>query len=88
MPSKVSKLPSPPHVPEFLTVDQPEFIPSTSELDMRLEVLEKIKLKHMERKKHADENLRASEEEIRKIKEREKGKSKAVEKIKHERDCT
>jgi hypothetical protein len=88
MPSKLSKHLSPPNAPDFLSHDQPDSIPGIYDLEVRLEALEKMKLKHLERKKQAQENLRAGEEEIRRIKEREKGKSKAVEKIKHERNCT
>ena len=88
MPSKLLRLSHPPKAPDFLSHGQPDSIPGIYDLELRLEALETMRLEHIERKKQAQENLRAGEEEIRRIKEREKGKSKAVEKIKHERNCT
>jgi hypothetical protein len=87
MPSKLSKHPAPPAPPSFLSAVQPETIPWTDELEFRLEALKKMKSKHSERAKYAVENLRASIEEISRIRERERGKAKAVEKVKRERDC-
>jgi hypothetical protein len=52
-----------------------------------LEALIKLKSKHLERLKFARETSRAGEEEIRRIKEREKGRVKVAEKIKREH-CT
>lgn len=87
MPSKLIRHPSPPRAPSFLSSVQPDAVPGTEELQARLEALQKLRIKHLEKSKHAADNLRASEEEIRRIKEREKGKNKAIEKIKRERDC-
>jgi transcriptional adapter 3 len=88
MPSKLSAHQPPPHAPDFLyNVELDSTLLATDELELRLEALRKLKLKHLERSKHAAENLRASEDEIRRIREKEKGKSKAIEKIKRERDC-
>lgn len=66
---------------------QPEAIPPTEDLDTLQEELKVLKMRSMERAKKATEDLRLIEDSIRRIKEREKGKSKVVEKIKKERDC-
>ena len=84
MPSKLSNLKQPPSKPPFLSDIASESIPLTDELESRLELLEHLKSKHSERSKHALENLRASEEKIRRIRDREKGKNK----VKHESDRT
>lgn len=39
------------------------------------------------RSKKAGEDLKAIEESMRRMKEKEKGKAKAIEKVKRERDC-
>lgn len=87
MPSKLSRHPSPPKPPDFLLVSQPEAVPWIDELELRYDALLKLKSKHLERARHAMDNMRASEEEIKRIKDREKGKARAIEKIKRERDC-
>lgn len=84
MPYKLSNPPSP---PSFLSVTQPEAVPHIDTLEHWRDALEKLKSKHIERLGHAVENLRASDDELRRIKDREKGKSKVLEKIKRERDC-
>lgn len=88
MPSKLSKQPSPPPPPAFLLAAQPEVVPYTDELEARYEALVRLKSKQVERSKLAAENIRACEEDIKRIKERERAKVRAVEKIKRERDCT
>jgi hypothetical protein len=86
MSSKLSKLPAPPTRPPFLSDILSESVPLTDELEYRLESLEKLKSKHSERLKHVAKNLHASEEEIRRIRGREKGKHN--ERIKREPDRT
>jgi hypothetical protein len=71
MPSKLAKHP-PPSAPLFLSVTQPEAIPWTDVLESWRDALQKLRPKHVDRSQRAAENLRASEEEIERIKEREK----------------
>lgn len=41
----------------------------------------------LDRRRKAVDDVRIIEESIRRMTEKEKGKSKAVDKVKHERDC-
>lgn len=65
----------------------PDAIPPTEELDLLHAELTKLKQQSLERAKKAGEDLRTIEESMRRMKEREKGKAKATDKIKRERDC-
>jgi hypothetical protein len=84
MSSKLSKHPAPPSKPLFLSNILSESIPSIDDLESWLESLGKLKSKHSERLKYTLKNLHASDEEIRRIRERERGKHK----VKPESDCT
>ena len=70
MPSKLAKHFLPPSAPLFLSVTQPEAVPWTYVLESWRDALQKPRLKHMDRSQRGAENLRASEEEIERIKER------------------
>jgi hypothetical protein len=63
----------------------PDAVPATEELEALHEELKQLKLKTLERAKKAGEDLKTIEESMRRMKEREKGKAKLVEKIKRER---
>ncbi|KAJ7700809.1 histone acetyltransferases subunit 3-domain-containing protein [Mycena rosella] len=66
----------------------PEAVPATEELEALHEELKQLKLKTLERAKKAGEDLKTIEESMRRMKEREKGKAKQIEKVKRERDFT
>ncbi|KAJ6546786.1 histone acetyltransferases subunit 3-domain-containing protein [Mycena capillaripes] len=66
----------------------PDAVPATEELESLHEELEQLKAKTMERAKKAGEDLKTIEESMRRMKEREKGKAKQIEKVKRERDNT
>ncbi|OJA11196.1 hypothetical protein AZE42_06240 [Rhizopogon vesiculosus] len=65
-----------------------ETVPLTDELEVLQAELMLLRQKSWERAKKAGEDLKTIEESMRRIKEREKGKAKAVEKVKRERGST
>lgn len=65
----------------------PKEVPATEELESLHEELKQLKAKTLERAKKAGEDLKTIEESMRRMKEREKGKAKLIEKVKRERDC-
>ncbi|KAF7353839.1 Chromatin-remodeling complexes subunit ngg1 [Mycena venus] len=66
----------------------PDAVPATEELESLHEELKQLKAKTLERAKKAGEDLKTIEESMRRMKEREKGKAKQIEKVKRERDYT
>lgn len=64
-----------------------ETVPSTDDLERLQEELKSLRQKSLERFKKAGDDLKTIEESMRRIKEKEKGKAKAVEKVKRERPC-
>ena len=62
----------------------PDAVPPTEELEALQADLIELRQDTMERAKKADEDLRTIEESMRRLKEREKGKAKVVEKTKRE----
>ncbi|KAJ7765763.1 histone acetyltransferases subunit 3-domain-containing protein [Mycena metata] len=66
----------------------PDAVPATEELEALHEELKQLKAKTLERAKKAGEDLKTIEESMRRMKEREKGKAKQIEKVKRERDYT
>lgn len=66
----------------------PDAVPATEELESLHEELKQLKLKTLQRAKKAGEDLKTIEESMRRMKEREKGKAKQIEKVKRERDFT
>jgi hypothetical protein len=77
----------PPPVQSSLLKKAPDAIPPTSELEKLQDELEKLKELSLARAKKAGEDLKAIEESMKRMKEKEKGKAKAVDKVKRERDC-
>ncbi|KAJ7042010.1 histone acetyltransferases subunit 3-domain-containing protein [Mycena alexandri] len=65
----------------------PDAVPATEELEALHEELKQLKAKTLERAKKAGEDLKTIEESMRRMKEREKGKAKQIERVKRERDC-
>ncbi|KAJ7215306.1 histone acetyltransferases subunit 3-domain-containing protein [Mycena haematopus] len=66
----------------------PDAVPATEELESLHEELKQLKAKTLERAKKAGEDLKTIEESMRRMKEREKGKAKQIERVKRERDYT
>jgi transcriptional adapter 3 len=64
-----------------------ETVPPIDDLENLQAELKFLRQKSLERAKRAREDLQTIEESMRRIKEREKGKAKAVEKVKRERPC-
>jgi transcriptional adapter 3 len=62
----------------------PDTIPPTEELQALEADLKELRQHTLERAKKADDDLRTIEESIRRLKEREKGKAKAIERAKRE----
>ncbi|PCH38632.1 hypothetical protein WOLCODRAFT_136374 [Wolfiporia cocos MD-104 SS10] len=82
--ASVSPFASPPPIRSVLFKNLPEAIPSTDELESLVAELASIKDKTIERAKKAGEELKFIEESWRRMKEKEKGKAKAVERVKRE----
>ena len=80
------RAPSPTRSPLFK--NPPETVPPTDDLESLQAELKFLHQKSCERAKKAGEDLKTIEESMRRIKEREKGKARAVEKVKRERGCT
>lgn len=77
-------------IPSFrspLLKSPPDSIPSIDELEQLQSELKLVKQRVSDRRRKASEDLKTIEESIRRMTEKEKGKSKAVDKIKRERDC-
>ncbi|KAH9948140.1 histone acetyltransferases subunit 3-domain-containing protein [Amylocystis lapponica] len=74
-----------PAIRSVLFKNPPDAIPPTDELEVLQAELKFIREKALERAKKAGEDLKTIEESMRRIKEKEKGKAKALEKVKRER---
>ncbi|KAG1778387.1 histone acetyltransferases subunit 3-domain-containing protein [Suillus placidus] len=88
MSSKLYPYPLPTPTPSPLFKSPSETVPPTDELEKLQAELKILRQKSLERAKRAGEDLKTIEESMRRIKEREKGKAKAVEKVKRERPFT
>ncbi|KAL6308673.1 hypothetical protein BKA93DRAFT_524277 [Sparassis latifolia] len=87
MSSIVSPYDPPPTIHSVLFKSPPETVPPTDELEALHTELTLLKQRTLERARKAGEDLKTIEESMRRLKEREKGKAKAVEKVKRERGC-
>jgi len=88
MASRLSTFPQPHLFRSPLVENPPDSIPSIDELEHLHSGLKAAKQRLLERRRKASEDLKTIEESIRRMTEKEKGKSKAVDKVKRERDCT
>ncbi|KZT18820.1 hypothetical protein NEOLEDRAFT_1142858 [Neolentinus lepideus HHB14362 ss-1] len=79
---------SPPPLRSPLFKNPPDFVPPNDDLDALLAELQTLRSKALERAKKADHDLRYIEDSMRRMKEKEKGKAKAIDKVKKERDFT
>lgn len=88
MTTKLSSFPPHPSILSPLLKKAPDAVPPTDELEQLYKELKLAKEKALERSKKANDDLKTIEESIRRMAEKEKGKFKAIDKIKRERDCT
>ncbi|KAJ3570323.1 hypothetical protein NP233_g4477 [Leucocoprinus birnbaumii] len=88
MPSKLSPYQLPDSNPSALFKHISDAVPSVEELERIQSDLRMLRQRAMDRAKKAGEDLKTIEESMRRMKEKEKGKLKAVDKIKRERDFT
>ncbi|KAJ8699217.1 Transcriptional regulator [Pleurotus ostreatus] len=88
MSSKLRSFSPPPPLRSSLVKSPPDAVPPTDELQLLQTELMLLKQKTMDRAKKAGEDLKALEESFRRMKEREKGKAKAIDRVKRERDYT
>lgn len=89
MPTSILKPPlfnPPPPIQSSLLRKAPDSIPPTPELEQLHDELQELKKISLARAKKAGDDLKAIEESMRRMKEKEKGKARAV--VKRERDCT
>ena len=64
-----------------------ENVPSADELEALQKQLEDLRRQSLDRARKAGDDLRTIDEAMRRLKEKEKGKAKAAEKVKRERGC-
>ncbi len=88
MASRLSAFPQSHPFRSPLIKNPPDSVPSIDELEQLHSELRAAKQRVLERRRKASEDLKTIEESIRRMTEKEKGKSKAVDKVKRERDCT
>ncbi|KAI0062017.1 hypothetical protein BV25DRAFT_685672 [Artomyces pyxidatus] len=88
MSSLLSPYPSPANLRSLVVKNPPDTVPPTHELEALHLELKELRQRSLERAKKAGEDLRTIEESMRRLKEKEKGKAKAIEKVKKERGFT
>lgn len=77
-----------PTINSALLRNPPDAVPPTGDLESLHAELKLLRERTLERAKKAGEDLKIIEESMRRMKEKEKGKAKALEKVKKERGCT
>lgn len=85
MSSGVAQYTTPIPIRSALIKNPPDAIPQVEELEALQAELKLLRTRTLERAKKAGEDLKAIEESMRRLKDKEKGKGKAVEKVKRER---
>jgi len=88
MSSKLSRYSSPDPIRSSLFKNPPDVVPPTDELELLHAELRHLQQRTLERAKKAGEDLKTIEDSMRRMIKREKGKAKAIDKVKRERDCT
>jgi transcriptional adapter 3 len=71
-----------------LIKNPPDAIPHTEDLEALQEELQRMRKLSMDRSKKASQDIKLIQDSYRRIREKEKGKAKAPEPVKRERDCT
>ena len=87
MSSILSPYPSSPPLLSPLIRDPPDVIPPVDDLEALQAELKLLQQKAYERAKKAGNDLKAIEESMRRMKEKEKGKARIVEKVRKDRAC-
>ena len=87
MTSAVAQYTSPVPIHSYLLKNPSETIPPTEDLEALHAELKVLRDKTMERARKAGEDIRSIDESMKRMREKEKGKAKALEKIKKERGC-
>ncbi|EJF62724.1 hypothetical protein DICSQDRAFT_104269 [Dichomitus squalens LYAD-421 SS1] len=85
MSSSVSQFAPLPPIRSSLFNNPPDTVPPTDELELLHAELTAFKAKSLERAKKAGDDIRTIEESMRRLKEKEKGKAKAIQKAERER---
>lgn len=88
MSSGVTPYTFPPTIRSSLLKSPTDAIPPTDDLEALQAELRALRQKTLERMKKAGDDIIAIQESFKRLKEKEKGKGKAIEKVKKERDCT
>ncbi|KAF8955561.1 histone acetyltransferases subunit 3-domain-containing protein [Flammula alnicola] len=88
MASKLSSFHQPSVIGSSLLKNAPDAVPPIDELEKLQSELRSAKQKALERGRKAEEDLRTIEESMRRMTEKEKGKFKAIDKVKREPDFT
>ena len=88
MASGISTYDTPPPIRSILLRNPPDAMPPVDELEALQAELKLLKQRTIERAKKAGDDLKRIEESMRRLKEREKGKGKAIERVKKERGRT
>ena len=86
MTTKLSPYAPPPPLRSALIKNVTDAIPPIDELEQLQAELKLIKQRTLERAKKAGEDMKTIEESMRRMKEKEKGKARAIDKVKRERD--
>ena len=87
MSSSVSPYAALPAIRSSLFHNPPDTVPPTDELEQLHAELTALKQKSLERARKAGDDMRAIEESMRRLKEKEKTKVKALQKAERERGC-
>lgn len=88
MSSGVAPYSFPPTIRSSLLKNPTDAIPPTDDLEALQVELKLLKQMTLDRIKKAGDDIIAIQESFKRLKEKEKGKGKAVEKVKKERACT
>jgi len=88
MSSKLFPYTPPTAIRSPLFKNTPDTLPPTDDLESLHNELKLLRQKSLERAKKAGEDLKTLEESMRRMKEKLKGKAKAMDKVTRERGCT
>lgn len=87
-PSGLTHYKPPESITSSLLRNLPDAVPPTEELEALQAELKALRMKSLERVKKVGEDLKSLEESMRRMRDKEKAKAKANEKIKREQECT
>jgi transcriptional adapter 3 len=87
MSTKLSPYTPPPPLRSTLIKNVSDTIPPIDELEQLQAELKVLKQRALDNVKKAGEELKTIDKSIRRMEEKEKGKARAIDKVKRERDC-